>query len=623
MEFFPFEKVRPEQNKLIADIKNAVENKKNIIAHAPTGLGKTAAALTPLIEFAEKNNLNIFFLTSRNAQHNLIMETLQSINKKTKVNSVDFIGKKHMCPKVRQYNQRELNFFDFCKNLRKNKECELYLNSFQKAEHSKQAKDFAKKIIENGPANVEKIVELTKNKFCTYEISILLAKEARVFVGDYFHVFDPSIQKHLFQRIGKELSKTILVIDEAHNLPDRIRNDWTLQLNTFLLKNLADKLKKQHYNDFANIILKIKDELKNYASDQLFQENEVYANKQDFVSIIEEASKQNYTSFLNDFSKLSDEIEEREEYDEFTRFAMFLKFWVNFDKGFARILRTEKTKSGKTFPSLEFCCLDPSIITKPLFDEAYSSILMSGTLLPGEMYRDILGFEPEETEIKVYKNPFPRKNKLVLTSSSITTKYSERSEEMFKRIAASCAYLINSVNGNSAVFFPSYSFMSKTLFYLTAISKKKLFVEKQGMTQQEREELISKFKSNVINGGSALLGVQGANFSEGIDLPGELLKGVAIVGVPLAPPNLRQKSLIDYFENKLGKGWDYGYVFPAINRALQAAGRCIRSEKDTGIIAFLDKRFLWDKYRKIIPPDWEMKPTDDLRTEIRNFFNEN
>ena len=98
------------------------------------------------------------------------------------------------------------------------------------------------------------------------------------------------------------------------------------------------------------------------------------------------------------------------------------------------------------------------------------------------------------------------------------------------------------------------------------------------------------FKKNLIQGGGAIIGVQGANFSEGIDLPGELLKAVAIVGVPLAPPDLRQKAVIDYYETNFGNGWSYGYTFPAMNRALQAAGRCIRSKDDRGVIAFLDKQ---------------------------------
>ena len=140
------------------------------------------------------------------------------------------------------------------------------------------------------------------------------------------------------------------------------------------------------------------------------------------------------------------------------------------------------------------------------------------------------------------------------------------------------------------------------------------------MTKEERMTLISDFKQNLVAGGGAIIGVQGANFSEGIDLPGDLLKAVAIVGVPFAPPDLRQKAVIDYYEQKFGKGWDYGYIFPAMNKALQAAGRCIRSETDRGIIVFLDKRFSWSKYARVIPPDWIIDITDNFREKAEKFF---
>ncbi len=624
MKFFPFEKVRPEQNKLLGDIAEIIKNKQHLVAHAPTGLGKTAAALTPIIEHALENNLTIFFLTSRNAQHKLVIETLQKINKIHPIKAVDFVGKKHMCPKMRDFEQSNINFFEFCIGLRKDRACDFFNNCYEKIEYSKHAKEFVNELFKKGPLDVEELIDLCKeNNLCTYEISLLLARSANVIVADYFHIFDPSIQQILFKKMQKDLSKTIIIIDEAHNLPDRIRNDWTLKLNTFLLNKLAEKLKDQNKTDLSEKIVLISKALQSFSIKKLANETEIYVNREDFISLIEQSTGQNYNEFKELFFDITDEIEERDESDEIFKFNLFLKYWPNIDKGFVRILRKEKTQSGKTFPSIEYHCLDPSIVSEPLINSSYSTILMSGTLLPSEMYRDILGLDKKRTQIKSYKNPFPRKNKLVLVSPDITTKYESRTEAMFKKIATSCAYIINSVDGNSAIFFSSYDLLSKTIVYLEKICQKKLFIEKRRMSKLEKENLINQFKNSVIGGGAALIGVQGASFSEGIDLPGELLKAVAIVGVPLAPPDLRQKALIEYYDEKYHKGWDYGYVFPAINRALQAAGRCIRSETDKGFVAFLDKRFNWSKYKKIIPPDWNMKVSEDFRKEIKTFFDNN
>jgi DNA excision repair protein ERCC-2 len=120
--------------------------------------------------------------------------------------------------------------------------------------------------------------------------------------------------------------------------------------------------------------------------------------------------------------------------------------------------------------------------------------------------------------------------------------------------------------------------------------------------------------------GAVFLAVASGSFGEGIDLPGDLLKAVIVVGLPLSQPDLETKSLIDYFDKKFGKGWDYGYLFPAFNKTLQNAGRCIRSETDKGVIVFLDERYVWPNYRRCFPEDWEMVVSKDPMYEINEFF---
>ena len=107
---------------------------------------------------------------------------------------------------------------------------------------------------------------------------------------------------------------------------------------------------------------------------------------------------------------------------------------------------------------------------------------------------------------------------------------------------------------------------------------------------------------------------------QGVDLPGDLLKAVVVVGLPLQKPDLETKELIDYYDNKYQKGWDYGYTFPAITKCLQGAGRCIRSETDRGVIAFLDERFVWPSYMKCFPPDWNIKITRLYEDRVKEFF---
>jgi DNA excision repair protein ERCC-2 len=120
--------------------------------------------------------------------------------------------------------------------------------------------------------------------------------------------------------------------------------------------------------------------------------------------------------------------------------------------------------------------------------------------------------------------------------------------------------------------------------------------------------------------GAVLLGVMGGSFSEGIDLPGDLLNGVVVVGIPLERPTLSVQSLIDYYDERFHRGRDYGYNFPAMIKVMQSAGRCIRSENDRGVVVFIDDRFLWKNYRDIFPKSWQFTVTKTPSVEIRKFF---
>ena len=234
------------------------------------------------------------------------------------------------------------------------------------------------------------------------------------------------------------------------------------------------------------------------------------------------------------------------------------------------------------------------------------------------MYKDLLGF-PKNTRCIKYDDPFPEKNRLSLIVPKTTTKYTMRNDFQYKDIARNCAELIEAINGNTIVFFPSYYILEKVLSFFR--TKRKFFKEQQGLVKEEKHKLLDKFKEQK-DKGAVLFAVISANFAEGIDLPGDLLKGVIIVGLPLQKPDLETKELINYYEQKYESGWDYGYIYPAFNKALQSAGRCIRSETDKGVIIFLDERYSWPQYTKYFPEDYSIDISTDFKAEISEFLKE-
>jgi len=199
-----------------------------------------------------------------------------------------------------------------------------------------------------------------------------------------------------------------------------------------------------------------------------------------------------------------------------------------------------------------------------------------------------------------------------------TSKFTQRSDAQFKAIAEHCGRIANALPGCVAFFFPSYQIRDTVNNYFSTLCTKTVFLEQPNMTKEQKQDFLDRFKKYQTSG-AALLAVAAGSFGEGIDLPG-VLKGVVVVGLPLDRPDLETQQLIDYYEKKYGKGWDYGYTMPALTKTMQNAGRCIRTETDRGVIIFLDERYAWPRYFMCFPTDWKLKISIEPLAEIKKFF---
>ncbi|MEM3126476.1 MAG: ATP-dependent DNA helicase [Candidatus Woesearchaeota archaeon] len=609
---FPHTKIRESQSNLVKDIENAIKNKSSIVAHAPTGLGKTAAALVPALSYALENKKIVFFLTSRHTQHTIALDTLRKIKLMNDISFVatDIIGKKWMCLQSGVDLLSTGEFHEFCRHAREHGKCEYYLKTRKpNVKLTTEAKLEVENLKMRSPLDTQEVVEFSKEVgMCPYELSMALSSNANIIIADYYYLFNPSIRNGFFKKAEKELSDAIIIIDEAHNLPQRIRNLLTSNLSTMILKKAISEATKYGYD---SLIEKL-NEIKNDLIEKTGEKDELLVAKADFVV-------KQQDEFILQLKSAAEGILEVQKRSFLGIVASFLEAWKGEDEGFIRYVSKKMTKNGMIV-SLHYCCLDPSIVAKEVIKQAHSTIAMSGTLLPTSMYRDILGF-PENTEEKIYSSPFPQTNRLNLIVPETTTKFSERNEEQFERMALLCAEAVNCIRGNCAVFFPSYFVRDAVYRFFADKCEKTTFLEQPQMTKNDKLELLEKFKSYK-DSGAVLIGVAAANFAEGIDLPGDLLKGVVIVGLPLTKPNIETKALIDYYEKKFNKGWDYGYIFPAFNKTLQSAGRCIRSETDRGVIVFIDERYTHPNYFRCFPKEWELKISKNIKQEIEKFFKE-
>ncbi|MEK6869375.1 MAG: DEAD/DEAH box helicase family protein, partial [Nanoarchaeota archaeon] len=387
---FPHDKIRDVQDTVISDVYDAIKNKKNIIIHAPTGIGKTASVLAPALSFAMNKDITIFFLTSRQTQHKIAVDTLKQIKKKHGNNFgvADIIGKKWMClQEVGALNSND--FIDYCKKLRDEGQCEFYLNTRKKSMSptivAEQNLNDLKTI---GPLHVEEVIEnCRKPKLCPYEMTSLLAKDAKVIIADYNTIFNSSIRDSLFSRINKKLEQCIIIADEGHNLPSRARELLTAKLSIFIIDRAVKEASKHEFYNILSILKNIKDIFNELGFDLNFNKEEKLVRKYEFIDKINENG--NYDEYINQLNNIGDLIREKQKQSFVGSIGKFLEAWLNEDNGFARVLSKDFRDNNLI---LNYRCLDPSLVTKEVIERSYCTITMSGTLTPTFMYKDILGF---------------------------------------------------------------------------------------------------------------------------------------------------------------------------------------------------------------------------------------
>ena len=217
----------------------------------------------------------------------------------------------------------------------------------------------------------------------------------------------------------------------------------------------------------------------------------------------------------------------------------------------------------------------------------------------------------ELREVRVYQNPVAlaagvsafAKEQTEVFIQPLSTRYHDR-DHTKKPIIDMLSKLLKERSGNYLIFFPSYHYMKSVYEDFTASCPEiRTILQTNRLNENEREQFLNEFKEESTE---LLIGfaVLGGIFSEGVDLKGNRLNGVIVVGVGLPQLCLERNIMKDYFQSTGKNGYDYAYTFPGMNKVLQAGGRLIRSETDTGVIILVDDRFLTGKYQGLLPGEW-------------------
>ncbi len=655
MGLFPY-KPRKNQIAIMQTIKNSLEARRDIIFESGTGSGKTICTLASTLEFAFENNKKIIYSTRTNAQQRqVILELRQIRNKnkdiKEKIFGIGIQGRANMCilartdPELAKGTSEELS--KFCSNEKKktkpenkDKGCIYYCNFLDK-----QKVETVKKWVRKELPTAEEFIEYCeKRQLCPYEINRQLMRESPLVVVPYIYVFDLMIRNMLFDSLSVPEEDMLLIVDEAHNLPEYIRDLHSIQLSMYMLNSCVFEAEKYGnpsmvdgrftVSDFCKTLNEIVRDLRDTYVYGILEggirrespkKNDAFIPSHEFET--EVMSRFKITSktlhdIIGDLIAYGEKIQEYRQKDGklprsyLHKLGMFLDFWISLEMDQYSKLVVDAA-SGKN-PRIEAYCLDPSMGTG-IIKDLHSSIHMSGTLEPLEEYRDSIGL-PENVELVGYPSPFPKDNRKILFVNDVTTKYDEinKDDKILTRMQNYITDICNTFPKNTMVFFPSFSVMSmfKNRECLNNINGG-IYFEEREMSQTALMELVSDFKDhgNQDGEGAALFSVIGGRISEGMDFPAEQLEIAAIVGIPYPKPTARQRGLQRYYDLKFGKGWEYTVEAPTARKLLQSIGRLIRDEKDRGIAIILDNRA--PRFKKCIRDIDESK---NLIEDIRKFM---
>jgi DNA excision repair protein ERCC-2 len=610
----------------------AVEEGRSVLIEGSNGLGKTVAALSACLPKAIDRKLKVLYVARTHRQHDRVIEELKAISKESRVAGISIRARHEMCLNnlITRHPLDTRAAMEICELLKAQHRCPYYESIEDKEDECFEIQQQ----MALSPCTASEVLRICRRRgFCPYELVKASITDMDVIVMSYLYVFDPAIRNVFLRNLGAPLTKTILIIDEAHNLPETAVDIASSSLSIFTLKQAEAEANRLDYKDIAQFAKTVKSEIEEMTEKigkQTVVPPEFLTELVQEKAGIDEPKK--FFEHLHDTGvsiKRNLLIEGKYPRSFIHGTGYFMLRWLETaeDQSFINMISRYNSKQGLPTAKLEIVALDPSKITVPVFSQVRSTVAMSGTLQPLEAYIRITKL-PENTVQKVVPSPFPKEHVLALISSGVTTAMEKRTPEMYRKIIKRVSEIARNTPANTGIFVPSFEVLGALLAEgLKKALDKPLFCEYRSMDSRENEKMIAEFKTCSKNGGAVLLGAQGGRSSEGVDFPGDEMNSVAIVGLPYAEPTPKVRAQINYFERLFpGFGREYGYVLPAMKKACQAAGRSIRTLEDRGAIVFLDYRFASDYCRSFIPPwirdNLAVLPDEDcaLTRELRVFF---
>ena len=592
---FPFP-YRKGQKEMVAGVYHALSKKQQIFVQAPTGVGKTMSSVFPAVRaVGEGKGETVFYLTARTITRTVAQDAFEILQQKGLLFKViTLTAKEKLC------------FMD-------TPECDPEKCPYARG-HFDRVNDAVFELwTEENRFDRERILaQAEKWQVCPFEMGLDLALWADGVICDYNYVFDPNV--HLKRFFGENVSgEYIFLIDEAHNLVERGREMYSAALIKEDVTETAKYVKK-----FSPRLTRILNKIRRQM--EALEENCETFQVLDNAGVL----PLSLLSAQGEMDKLLEEPPSEDFAEGLLEFYFQVRDFLNITELVDENYVVYASHGEDEKFRIKLFCVNPAANLQKCLDKGIGTVFFSATLLPMSYYRKMLSTRTENFGIYV-DSPFDQKKRCILICRDVSSRYTRRNYEEYRKIAEYIARMAWQKKGNYMVFFPSYRLMEDVhAVYQNEFAARwvQCICQTSSMNEREREEFLMEFTEEKKE---TLLGfcVMGGIFSEGIDLMGDRLIGVAVVGTGLPMVSGEREILKQYFDQKGENGFDYAYRYPGINKVLQSAGRVIRTKEDRGTILLMDDRFLDRDYRNLFPREWSDLQICSLETveiQLKEFW---
>ncbi len=632
---FPFPRYRPGQREFAVAAYRMLAKGGRLFLEAPTGIGKTMAVLFPALKALAEGKLErVFYLTARTVGRMVAEKALSDLRQAgLRLGSVTLTAKEKLC-------------------VQEGHPCDTRTCPFAIGYYDRLKPAMREALGHEGVTRAVLEAVARKHQVCPFELSLDLSVWVDALVCDYNYLFDPQV--YLRRHFAEPAGNYGFLVDEAHNLVDRGREMFSAGLDTEEIREVKRAVKgsvPRCAKALGRLDLAMRklskepgDSGESTAATRSSSEPDLFASDgaaKGMPGTVANSGTQAFQGELGcgiitsrDWPEqlgplLQAALEEaeawlaqnqpaefREELLElYFRMHSFLRAAELYDERFVTIVEPGSITRVRLF------CLDPSSLLRLALERGKAAIFFSATLTPIGYFRSLLGGDPEDPALQL-PSPFPSENLAVLVQDQIRTHLKTRAETL-EDVVAALGALVDGRCGNYLVYLPSYQ-------YLKAVQGRfqvchpavRVLAQRPGMAEAAREDFLRAFACEPRD---TLVGfaVMGGVFGEGIDLVGDRLIGAAIVGVGLPQLSVERELIRQYFQVRTGMGYEYAYLFPGMNRVLQATGRVIRSETDRGAVLLVDTRFAQKRYLRLFPAGWRpvrVRCVSETAEAIRRFW---